>query len=100
LEQAETFALMTLDSLKDPWNGLDQNSEALAEGYYNLGCVLYEQDVDLVKALKLAREAYRIRVLLHGKDHFLVGEGTSLLVRILRQQKIWGMRETGYASSF
>jgi tetratricopeptide (TPR) repeat protein len=90
LEQAQTFALMTLDSLKDPGNGLDQNSVEVAQGYYNLGHVLYEQDVDLVKALELAREAYRIRVLLYGKDHFLVGVGTSLLVRILRQQKNLG----------
>jgi tetratricopeptide (TPR) repeat protein len=36
-DKAETFAQMTLDSLKDPGNGLDQQSEAVAAGYYDLG---------------------------------------------------------------
>jgi hypothetical protein len=39
-DRAETFAQMTLDSLKDPGNGLDQQSEAVAKGYYDLGNVI------------------------------------------------------------
>jgi hypothetical protein len=34
LDHAETFARMTLDSLMDPGNGLDQQSEAVVNGYY------------------------------------------------------------------
>lgn len=41
--QAETFAQMTLDSLKDPGNGLDQQSEEVAKGYYNLGEVINDK---------------------------------------------------------
>jgi tetratricopeptide (TPR) repeat protein len=60
-DHAETFAQMTLDSLKDPGNGLDQQSEAVARGYYDLGNVINQQDRDLVKAEKLVRESFRIK---------------------------------------
>jgi tetratricopeptide (TPR) repeat protein len=55
LDHAETFAQMTLDSLKDPGNRLDQQSEAVAIGYYDLGLVISQQKGDLVKAEKLVR---------------------------------------------
>jgi hypothetical protein len=48
---------MTLDSLKDPKNGLDQQSEAVARGYSDLASVIKNQMRNLVKAEKLAREA-------------------------------------------
>jgi hypothetical protein len=38
------------NSLKDPANGLDQESEELAIGYYDLGNVIYKQQGDMVKA--------------------------------------------------
>jgi hypothetical protein len=39
---AERIAQATLDSLKDSANGLDQQSKAVARGYYDLGNVIYK----------------------------------------------------------
>jgi tetratricopeptide (TPR) repeat protein len=86
LEKAETFAQLTLDSLRDPANGVDQNSEAVAKGYYSLAKVINAADGDYVKAEKLAREAYRIHVQLFGKDHHYVGFDASLLANVLVAQ--------------
>jgi tetratricopeptide (TPR) repeat protein len=80
---AETFAQMTLDSLKDPANRVDQDSEAVAKGYSDLGYVIQMQGGDLIKAERLARESYRIRVHLYGNEHFNVGASTCLLANIL-----------------
>jgi hypothetical protein len=75
--KAELFAQTTFDSLKDPKNGLDQQSEAVAKGYYDLADVIITQRGDLVKAEKLARESLRIRVLITSNNH-LVGNATGL----------------------
>jgi tetratricopeptide (TPR) repeat protein len=85
-EHAETFAQLTLESLKDPGNGLDQQSEAVAKGYYDLGNVIFQQKGDLVKAEKLIRESLRIRTRLHGGDHTHVAVSASLLASILNTQ--------------
>jgi tetratricopeptide (TPR) repeat protein len=85
-DHAETFAQMTLDSLKDPGNGLDQLSEAVAKGYYNLGNVVYQQNGDYVKAEKLVRESLRIRNRLYDTYHEFVGISTGLLAVILQAQ--------------
>jgi hypothetical protein len=86
LYNAERFAEATLDSLKDPANGLDQLSEEVATGYYNLASVIHKQKGDLVKAEMLARESLRIRTRIYSNDHVKVGLGCSLLARILRSQ--------------
>jgi hypothetical protein len=86
LYDAERFSQLTLESLKDPANGLDQESEAVAHGYNNYAFVIKEQSGDLVKAEMLAREALRIRVKLYNKDHYIVGYSTSLLANILALQ--------------
>lgn len=80
---------MTLDSLKDSKNGLDQQSEAVANGYYDLACVTYEQKGDDVKAEMLARESLRIRVLFNGNDPNF-GNAASLLASILMAQSKLG----------
>jgi tetratricopeptide (TPR) repeat protein len=85
-EHAETFAQLTLESLKDPGNGLDQQSEAVAMGYCGLGEVIFQQKGDLAKAEKLARESFRIRTRLYGGDHANVGASASLLARVLQAQ--------------
>jgi tetratricopeptide (TPR) repeat protein len=85
-EHAETFAQLTLESLKDPGNGLDQQSEAVAKGYYDLGHVIFQQKGDLVKAEKLVRESLRIRTRLYGGDHAHVGVSASLLTHVLQAQ--------------
>jgi tetratricopeptide (TPR) repeat protein len=86
LDRAEIFAQMTLDSLKDPGNGLDQQSEAVAKGYHDLGNVIIQQDGDYVKAEMLARESLRIRSHLYDAHHQFVGMSTSLLAQVLLGQ--------------
>jgi tetratricopeptide (TPR) repeat protein len=85
LDKAELFAQMTLDSLKDPKNGLDQQSEAVARGYYDLANVIDVQRGDYVKAEMLARESLRIGVLINSSDPNLVGTA-GLLASILKSQ--------------
>jgi tetratricopeptide (TPR) repeat protein len=86
LDHAETFAQMTLDSLKDPGNGLDQQSDAVARGYYDLGNVINQQKGDYVKAEKLVRESLRIRSHLFDTHHERVGLSSGLLGSILEAQ--------------
>jgi hypothetical protein len=87
LYDAKRFAQVTLDSLKDPANEVDQESEAVAKGYYNLGNVMVNnQNEDLVRAEMLARESLRIRTQLYGNDHHRVGESIGLLAAILIKQ--------------
>jgi hypothetical protein len=86
LYDAERFAQATLDSLKDPANGIDQNSEEMAKGYYYLGKVIHTQDGDLDKAGRLAREAHRIRIQLYGNDHYYIAASTCLLANILHSR--------------
>jgi tetratricopeptide (TPR) repeat protein len=85
-EHAETFAQLTIESLKDPGNRLDQESGAVAKGYHDLGNVIFQQKGDLVKAEKLVRESLRIRTRLYGGDHRKVGMSTGLLASILLAQ--------------
>jgi tetratricopeptide (TPR) repeat protein len=89
-DHAETFAQLTLDSLKDPANKLDQLSEAVAKGYFNLGNAISHREVDIVKAENLLRESLRIRTLVHGLDHFYVGQSVSSLALILTSQEKLG----------
>jgi tetratricopeptide (TPR) repeat protein len=86
LYDAERFSQVTLESLKDPANGIDQESEAVANGYYNLGNVINRQKGDLVRAEMLGRESLRIRAQLYGNDDFRVGDSIGLLADILRKQ--------------
>jgi tetratricopeptide (TPR) repeat protein len=90
LYDAERFAQVTLDSLKDPANKVDQEGEEVAIGHYNLANVMMRQDGDLVKAEGLAREALRIRSQLHGNDHHRTGESIALLANVLRRQDFLG----------
>jgi hypothetical protein len=90
LYDAERFAEATLDSLKDPANRLDQESEEVAEGYHNLANVINTQDGDFVKAEMLARESLRIRTRLYSNDHINVGLVSSLLANILMSQDNMG----------
>jgi hypothetical protein len=66
---------------------MDQESEEVAEGAYNLaGVILRQVDGDLIKAEKLARESLGIRCQLYGPDHDRVGLSCVLLARILHDQ--------------
>eukprot|EP00596_Hydrurales_sp_CCMP1899_P010657 CAMPEP_0119037014 /NCGR_PEP_ID=MMETSP1177-20130426/5108_1 /TAXON_ID=2985 /ORGANISM="Ochromonas sp, Strain CCMP1899" /LENGTH=331 /DNA_ID=CAMNT_0006997679 /DNA_START=319 /DNA_END=1314 /DNA_ORIENTATION=- len=90
LYDAERYSQLTLDSLKDPANKLDQNSEAVAMGYYNLGKVINSQNGNLEKAEMLVREAYRIRVQLYDNNHYLLGLNANLLANILMAKGNYG----------
>jgi hypothetical protein len=51
---AERFAQVTLDNLKDPANGLNQESHEGAQGYYDLANV-YSKDEGEHKTEKLVK---------------------------------------------
>jgi tetratricopeptide (TPR) repeat protein len=83
---AERYSLVTLDSLRDPANNIDQNSDEVARGYYNLAKVMNRLAVDLNKAEKLARESYRIWLQIYGNNHHHLGVSSLLLGTILSSQ--------------
>lgn len=93
---AERYAEVTYSNLRDIKNGIDQESDEVAEGAFNLADVYLHQrsnpnrDGDLIKAENLAREALRIRTRLHGLHHHNVGQSDLLLARILTEQKKYG----------
>eukprot|EP00596_Hydrurales_sp_CCMP1899_P001314 CAMPEP_0119035202 /NCGR_PEP_ID=MMETSP1177-20130426/2149_1 /TAXON_ID=2985 /ORGANISM="Ochromonas sp, Strain CCMP1899" /LENGTH=117 /DNA_ID=CAMNT_0006993173 /DNA_START=401 /DNA_END=751 /DNA_ORIENTATION=+ len=57
LFDGERYAQVTYGNLRDKKNGIDQESEAVATGAYNLANVIYRQKGDLIKAEELARES-------------------------------------------
>jgi hypothetical protein len=69
---------------------MDQESEGVAIGTFNLADVLFHQGEDFIEAEKLAREALRIRTLIWGRDHSHVGTVGNLLATILVEQKKFG----------
>jgi tetratricopeptide (TPR) repeat protein len=89
-KDAETFAQMTLDSLRDPANKMDQEGEQVGFGYYNLANVIDLLDNDDPKAEKFAREALRIRIKFYGSGHVHVGQSIGLLSNILLKQNNFG----------
>jgi hypothetical protein len=68
LFDAERYAQVTYGNLRDKKNGIDQESEALAEVAYNLASVIYRQNGDLNKAEELTRESLRIRSLINDSN--------------------------------
>jgi hypothetical protein len=65
---------------------MDQEGEEVAKGSYNLADVIHQQNGDLSKAEKLAREALRIRSLTYNSDDHGIGLSCDLLGRILQSQ--------------
>jgi len=90
LYDAQRFAEITYSNLRDKKNGMDQESEAVAMGAYNLAHVIYQQEGDRVKAEKLAREAIRIRTSIYGINSHTIGVSCDLLARIMREQNDLG----------
>lgn len=70
----------------DPANGLDQQSEAVAEGYCRLAYVIHQQRGDSIRAEKLVRESLRIRKRLYADDHSFVAICNGVLACILQSQ--------------
>jgi tetratricopeptide (TPR) repeat protein len=69
---------------------MDQESEEVANGAYNLANVILRQEGDLMKAEELARECLRIRILLDRFAKKNVGISCNLLADILRLQNKLG----------
>jgi tetratricopeptide (TPR) repeat protein len=86
LYDAERFAQASLDSLKDPANKINQESEEVARGYHALARIIRKQEGDLVRAEMLIRESLRIRVQIHGANHHFTGLSYGLLGTILQSQ--------------
>jgi tetratricopeptide (TPR) repeat protein len=86
LELAEIFAQESYNNLRDFKHGIDQESEVVASGIYNLAVVIKRQGLDLIKAEKLIREAIRIIVKLYGSNHGKTVRVFSLLGHILQLQ--------------
>jgi hypothetical protein len=86
LFDAERYAQVTYGNLRDKKNGIDQESEAVAEGAHNLANVIYRQDGDLKKAEELARESLRIASLVKDSNHYRVGMACNLLANIFMGQ--------------
>lgn len=87
---AERFAQITYSNLRDPKNGMDQESEEMARGSHNLADTIFRQDGDLKKAEELAREALRIRTKFCGPDNFNIGFTSMFLATILQSQSKLG----------
>jgi hypothetical protein len=51
---------------------MDQESEPVAEGAYNLANVILQQKGNLIKAEELARESLRIRSLIDDSDQSIM----------------------------
>jgi hypothetical protein len=87
LFNAERFAEQTYQNLRDIKNGMDQEGEEVAKGAYNLADVILGQDDgDLIKAEKLARESLRIRTQLNDSSYHRIGTSCTLLAKILMYQ--------------
>jgi hypothetical protein len=98
---ARRYAEVTLDNLKDPRNGLNQDSLAVADGYHDFANVIMQAflidplEGDLAKAELLERETLRIRGLDSNKmckPH----HSTSLIGQILRTQGNLGDETRGF----
>lgn len=93
LDNVELFSQMTLDSLKDPANKVDQEGEEVARGYFNLAEVISKETSpkkDYKRAEMLVIESLRIRTKLYSNDHWHIGANIGLLASILRKQFKFG----------
>jgi hypothetical protein len=95
LYNAGRYAQATLDGLKDSANGVDQESEAVANGYFQLAYAIFlEENGELVRAEMLVRESLRIRTQLStNTSELYLAESTSLLAGILQKQGMLGDEE-------
>jgi tetratricopeptide (TPR) repeat protein len=100
LYDAERYAQVTYGNFRDKKNGIDQESETVAEGAYNLANVIYQQKGDLLKAEELARESLRIRSLINDSNYHSVGRSCSLLAHVLRAQGKLGDETRGLFEHF
>jgi hypothetical protein len=100
LFDAERYDQVTYGNLRDKKNGIDQESEALALGAYNLADVIYRQDGDLMKSEELAREHLRITSVIVNCNHDRVGRAYNILANILMGQSRLGNETRGLYERF
>jgi tetratricopeptide (TPR) repeat protein len=100
LYDAERYAQVTYGNLRDKKNGINQESETVAGGAYNLANVIYQQEGDLIKAEELARESLRIRSLINDSNYHSVGRSCNLLAHVLRAQGKLGDETRGLYERF
>jgi hypothetical protein len=79
LFNAERYAQVTCSNLRDKKNVIDQESEVVAMGAYNLANVIFKQKGDLIKAEEIARESLRIRTPIHDGNYSTVVLSCNLL---------------------
>jgi hypothetical protein len=97
---AERFAEQTYTNLRDIKNGINQESEIVADGAYNLADVISRQDDgDLIKAEGLVRKVIRIRDQLYDAHFSGVGASYLLFAKVLQKQENSGMRRRNYLSA-
>jgi tetratricopeptide (TPR) repeat protein len=91
LFNAQRFAEQTYQNLRDIKNGMNQEGEEVATGAYNLADVIrLQDDGDLIKAEKLARESLLIRTRLYGSNHHRTGRSCTILAKILMNKGKFG----------
>ena len=100
LFDAERYAQVTYGNLCDKKNGIDQESEVVVMGAYNLALVIYRQKGDSIKAEELARESLRIRSLINDCNHHRVGRTCNFLASILMAQGQLGDETRGLYERF
>jgi flagellar hook assembly protein FlgD len=96
LFDAERYAQVTYGNLRDKKNGIDQESEEVATGAYNLADAIYRLNGDLIKAEEVARESLRIRSLIYDIKDPSVGSSCILLASILETQGKLGDETRGF----
>ena len=67
----------------------------MATGAYNLANVILQQIGDTIESEELARECLRIRSVIFGSDHHIVGTTCDLLAKILCSQLKFGNETRG-----
>jgi tetratricopeptide (TPR) repeat protein len=100
LFDAERYAQDTYGNLRDKKNGINQESESVAAGAYNLADVIFQQKGDLIKAEELARESLRIRSLIHDKNYQNIGQSCSQVANVLMAQGKLGDETRGLFEHF
>jgi tetratricopeptide (TPR) repeat protein len=96
---AERFAKVTYENLRDKKNGMNQEGEEMAMGGYNLARIILLQKGDLIKAEKFAKESLVIRSQLYSSDTIIcnnkVADSCTLLANILKAQDNFGDETKG-----
>jgi hypothetical protein len=88
---AERYAEVTYSNLRDKKNGINHESDVVANGSHQLAYIIFQQEGgDLLRAEELVRESLRIRTKIFGRDHYYLSGGCDLLSCILSKKNEYG----------